>query len=178
MAAAWQHPGRASLKRYSSLLSVQAGHSNLPVSTDTHKGLKFNSPGVQSFSENPRTHGQKKKTPIVNHMKSKPYRLSGITEKEDIKCHRPFFFELEKNKISSPTKKKKKKTSQIVVNGYVLCLIFDSQLEILKTKNKKGVLPPPQSHTLSIFSSEVKAGPEINTFITDNRHLIKKEHCQ
>lgn len=97
MAAAWQHPGRASLKRYSSLLSVQAGHSNLPVSTDTHKGLKFNSPGVQSFSENPRTHGQKK-TPIVNHMKSKPYRVSGITEKEDIKCHRPFFFELGKKK--------------------------------------------------------------------------------
>jgi hypothetical protein len=52
----------------------------------------------------------------------------------------------------------------------------------LKSSNKnkkKGVLPPPQPHTLREFYSEVRAGPEINTFITDNnRHLIKKEHCQ
>lgn len=67
--------------------------------------------------------------------------------------------------------------SHIMANGYVLYRILILSLKSPKTKNtnKIGVLPPPQSHTLSKIFEEVSSGPEINTFITDNRHLIKKK---
>lgn len=49
-------------------------------------------------------------------------------------------------------------------------------LQKQKNTNKIWVLPPPQSHTLSKIFEEVSSGPEINTFITDNRHLIKNNN--
>lgn len=44
---------------------------------------------------------KRKKTPIVKYMKrkKKPYRLSGITEKEDIKCQRPFSLSWKKKTV-------------------------------------------------------------------------------
>lgn len=64
-----------------------------------------------------------------------------------------------------------------MANGYVLYRILILSLKSPKQKNtnKIGVLPPPQSHTLRKIFEEVSSGPEINTFITDNRHLIKKK---
>lgn len=104
---------------------------------------------MQSFSENSETHGQENTHSELHEIKT--YRLSGVTEKEDIKCHKPFSLSWKK-KLNQFSHKKKKSTSQIVVNGYVLCLIFDSQLEILKTKtkqNKKKKIGGPASTSVS-----------------------------
>lgn len=82
------------------------------------------------------------------------------------------FFKLEKKSVLP----QKESTSQIVVNGYVCVVILILSLKSSKQKQKGGPSSTSVSHTENNLL-EVRAGPEINTFITDNRHLIKKEHC-
>lgn len=140
MAAVWQHPGWANLKRYSSLLS-RCRSTVSCLHLDTHKGLEFNFPGVQSFSEKRKKKHEKKKS-----VKQKPYRLSGVTEK----ILNAISLSLSLKKKYLVSHKKKKTTSQIMVNGCV-CVFLILSFKSLK-KKKKTVLPPPQSHTLSINS--------------------------
>uniref|UniRef100_A0A0E9UH32 Uncharacterized protein n=1 Tax=Anguilla anguilla TaxID=7936 RepID=A0A0E9UH32_ANGAN len=63
------------------------------------------------------------------------------------------------------------------------CLNLVSQLVIQKTnKQTKTRKDPADTSSLTprkFFSESERRAREINTFIThNNRHLIKKEHCQ
>lgn len=176
MAAVWQHPDRASLKRYSSLLSAQAGHSVLPVSTDTHKGVKVQLPWCAVIQwELKNTWAGKKNKKKNTHCES-----------HEIKTLQTVRYNWERKILNAidhfwswkklfPTKKSQLHRLWLMAMFCVSFLILSLKSSTKKTKQKKeGVLPPPQSHTLSIFFAEVRAGPEINTFITDNRHFDKK----
>lgn len=67
---------------------------------DTHKGLEFNFPGVQSFSEKRKKPREKQKQKISETKTLQTVRCNW----EDTKCRKPFI-ELEKKKTGFPQKK-------------------------------------------------------------------------
>lgn len=156
-------PRKSKTLRYSILHVAQTCHSVMPVFMDAQGGSKFNSP--DAHSEKTQRH-MGTKTPIEEWLTSNRLTDSQIQLRRRIlKCHRPSLC------------RKKNVTPHIIANGYV-CIAFWFSAWNLQNKNtnKIGVLPPPQTHTLSKIFTEVSSGPEINTFITDNRHLIKKKN--
>lgn len=154
----WQQRGGTQAERALKKKKDTLGRSQRPTfcpQTHTHKGSKFVSPGVQSFGENSRRHGGRKTK--HTHRESheiKTYRLSGITEKKKTKCHRPYSLNWEKKKIKKINSATKKSHFHRLWLMAMFCVsFFDSQLQILKTKqnkkkkNKQGPASTSVSHT-------------------------------